>query len=195
MCNHLLREQTSCVSIRQHTSAYVSNVSIRRELRLQYICATTCCVRIVMRLHTSAYVSIRQHTSAYVSIRQHTVCATTCCVSIRHASAYVSTRQHTSAYVSIRQHTSAYVSIRQHTSAYVSIRQHTSAVCARTSQKNLSGCSFESSASTRPANTRNSLEHTHLRQYLYFCANTKARTVAPIKQASGLDLEMCRSIP
>jgi hypothetical protein len=32
------------------------------------------------RLHTSAYVSIRQHTSAYVSIRQHT-------------SAYVSIRQ------------------------------------------------------------------------------------------------------
>jgi hypothetical protein len=38
-----------CVSIRQHTSAYVS-----------------------IRQHTSAYVSIRQHTSAYVSIRQHT---------------------------------------------------------------------------------------------------------------------------
>jgi hypothetical protein len=36
-------------------------------------------------------------------------------------------RQHTSAYVSIRQHTSAYVSIRQHTSAYVSIRQQISA--------------------------------------------------------------------
>ena len=30
-----------------------------------------------------------------------------------------------SPYFSIRQHTSAYVSIRQHTSAYVSIRQHT----------------------------------------------------------------------
>jgi hypothetical protein len=41
-----------CVSIRQHTSAYVS-----------------------IRQHTSAYVSIRQHTSAsaYVSIRQHTL--------------------------------------------------------------------------------------------------------------------------
>ncbi len=55
------------------------------------------------RLHTTAYVSIRQHTSAYVSI----------------ASAYVSIRQH---YVSIRQH---YVSIRQHTPA---LRQHTRAL-------------------------------------------------------------------
>jgi hypothetical protein len=62
------------------------------------------------RLHTSAYVSIRQHASAYASIRQH-------------VSAYVSMRQHTSAYVSIRQHTSAYVNMRQHTSTYVSIRQ------------------------------------------------------------------------
>jgi len=46
------------VSIRQHTSAYVSNVSIRQH--------TSAYVRI--RLHTSAYVSIRQHTSAYVSL-------------------------------------------------------------------------------------------------------------------------------
>jgi hypothetical protein len=76
------------VSIRQHTSAYVS---IRQPSAY-----------VSIRQHTSAYVSIRQHTSAYVSIRQHT-------------SAYVSIRQHTSAYVSIRQHTSAYVSIRQHT--------------------------------------------------------------------------------
>ena len=38
------------------------------------------------RLHTSAYVSIRQHTSAYASIRQHTP-------------AHASIRQHTSAYV------------------------------------------------------------------------------------------------
>jgi hypothetical protein len=57
-------------------------------------------------------VLIRQHTSAYVSILQHT--------------SYGSILQRTSAYVSIRQHTSAYVSIRQHTSAYVSIRQHMS---------------------------------------------------------------------
>jgi hypothetical protein len=57
-----------CVSIRQHTPAYVS-----------------------IRQHTLAYASIRQHTSAYVSIRQHT----SALVSIRqHTSAYVSSRQH-----------------------------------------------------------------------------------------------------
>ena len=93
------------------------------------------------RLHTSAYVSIRQNASACVSIRQHT----SAYVSIRqHTSAgarrrrYRAIRQHTSAYVSIRQHTSAYVNrqlersvVREphylHTSTYVSIRQHTSA--------------------------------------------------------------------
>jgi hypothetical protein len=42
-------DSADCVSIRQHTSAYVS-----------------------IRQHTSAYVNIRQHMSAYVSIRQHT---------------------------------------------------------------------------------------------------------------------------
>ncbi len=52
------------VSIRQHTSAYVS-ISWGQADAIQ---------------HTSAYVSIRQHTTAYV-IRQHT-------------SAYVSIRQH-----------------------------------------------------------------------------------------------------
>jgi hypothetical protein len=102
------------VSLRQHTSAYVSML---RDL-LYGLCrwlAGTC-----TRQHTSAHVSsvsIRQHTSAYVSIRQHT--------SRQHTSAYVSIRQHTSAYVSIR-----HVSIRQHTSAYVSTRQHTSEVPA-----------------------------------------------------------------
>jgi hypothetical protein len=101
-----------------------------------------------MRLHQSAYVSIRQHTSAYVSICQHTSAFTLVTSPVTrpiylhmrlHQSAYVSIRQHTlayAAYVRIRQHTSAYVSIRQymsayvsrqHTSAYVSIRQHTSA--------------------------------------------------------------------
>jgi hypothetical protein len=109
----LLPSRTNCmihVSIRQHTSAYVSK-------RQHTVCLHTVSACVSIR-HTSACVSIRQHnTSAYVSIRQHT-------------SACVSIRQHTSAYVSIRQHTSAYVSIRQHTSAYVSIRQHT--VCLRT---------------------------------------------------------------
>jgi hypothetical protein len=74
-----------CVSIRQHTPAYVS---IRRHLGDGSVAML------------AAYVSIRQHTPAYVSIRQH-------------MPAYVSIRQHTSAYVSIRQHPSAYVSIRQ----------------------------------------------------------------------------------
>jgi hypothetical protein len=47
------------VSIRQHTSAYVST----RQHTSAYVST---------RQHTSAYVSIRQHTSAYASIRQHT---------------------------------------------------------------------------------------------------------------------------
>jgi hypothetical protein len=47
------------VSIRQHTSAYVS------------ACRCTTCSVAESSLHTSAYVSIRQHTSAYVSICQH----------------------------------------------------------------------------------------------------------------------------
>ncbi len=50
------------VSIRQHTSAYVSIC-----LPLLYCPVTDTLFSI--RQHTSAYVSIRQHTSAYVSIR------------------------------------------------------------------------------------------------------------------------------
>jgi hypothetical protein len=94
------------VSIRQHTSAYVS---------------IPCAAYVSIRLHTSAYVSIRQHTSAYVA--QHTSAyvsirappALPCCCAQETRGAEGS--QHTSAYVSIRQHTSAYVSIRQHTHA------------------------------------------------------------------------------
>jgi hypothetical protein len=106
---------------------------------------------LLIRQHTSAYVSIRQHTSAYVSIRQHT-------------SVYVSIRPHTSAYVSIRQHTSAYVSscwsslMRQialsggihrmltyalvSAYAYVSIRQHTSAYVSSCWSSDEGDCSF-----------------------------------------------------
>jgi hypothetical protein len=102
-----------------------------------------------MRLHASAYVSIRQHMSAYAAPRRASAAIErAACVSTRqHTSAYVSIRQHTSAYVSIpatrdaaahaspaprcrlpaAQHTSAYLSIPQHTAAYVSIRQHTPA--------------------------------------------------------------------
>jgi hypothetical protein len=114
------------VSIRQHTSAYVS---------IRHILASTSTPVYANRWcteHTSAHVSTRQHTSAYVSIRQ----PTSADVSRRqHTSADVSKRQHTSAYVSIRQHTSAYVSIRQHTSAYVSIR-HISASTSTPSSVN-----------------------------------------------------------
>jgi hypothetical protein len=58
------QRRTCRVSIRQHTSSYVS---IRRrefeERRRTY--------GVSIRQHTPAYASIRQHTSAYVSIRQH----------------------------------------------------------------------------------------------------------------------------
>ncbi len=137
------------VSIRQHTSAYVS-------IRQPSACAEA--HRTCIRQHTSA-----QHTSAYVSIRQPSACAEAHRTCIRprirphirqQTSAYVSTRQHTSAYVSIRQssearlrrglvHLSVHVAeafaealnnsrvpacvSTSHTSAYVSIRQHTSA--------------------------------------------------------------------
>jgi hypothetical protein len=145
------------VSIRQHTSAYVS---IRQPSLLHIASPTaffTTCKDVSIRQHTSAYVSIRQrcpssllhtasataffttcgdqHTSAYVSIRQHTsllhIASATAFLLPVKTSAYASIRQHTSAYVSIRQHTSASAFFTtcgdQHTSAYVSIRQHTSA--------------------------------------------------------------------
>jgi hypothetical protein len=62
------------VSIRQHTSLYVSIRdavgggggglgAVQRGDEVELVS---------IRQHTSAYVSIRQHTSAYVSIRQHT---------------------------------------------------------------------------------------------------------------------------
>jgi hypothetical protein len=94
------------------------------------------------RLHTSAYVSIRQHTSeTSISAKISTITRLFVDCIRYHTSACVSIRQHTSTCVSIRQRTtetsiSASVStitrlfvdcIRQHTSAYVSIRQHTSA--------------------------------------------------------------------
>ncbi len=52
------------VSIRQHTSAYVS---IRQHKAVQMLCG----IKKGSRQHTSAYVSRRPHTSAYVRIRQH----------------------------------------------------------------------------------------------------------------------------
>jgi isocitrate/isopropylmalate dehydrogenase len=72
------KHASAYTSIRQHTSAYVSNfrthqlVKSSRVRKERRACGA--------RKHTSTYVSIRQHTSAYVSIRQH-------------MSAYVSIRQ------------------------------------------------------------------------------------------------------
>jgi hypothetical protein len=56
----------ACVSMRQHTSAYVRDVEETED-------PTPAVVDDDYRQHTSAYVSIRQHTSAYVSTR------TRCC--------------------------------------------------------------------------------------------------------------------
>jgi hypothetical protein len=108
-------DMTFCVSIRQHTPAYVS---IRQHTSAY----------VSMRQHASVFVSIRQHTSAYVSIRQHTSAH----VSITYLGLVdthglqIQTRMLTyadarCACVNIRQHTSAYVSIRPHTSAHISI--------------------------------------------------------------------------
>jgi hypothetical protein len=113
------------VSIREHTSAYVSirhqHTSAYRSCRGRRRCQ---CQRsrgssrgrrgggprwsIVLRLlrghnlHASAHVSTCQHTPAFVSLLWGTTY-----LSGRHNSAYVSIRQNTSAYVRIRQHTSA----------------------------------------------------------------------------------------
>jgi hypothetical protein len=118
----------SCISIRQHASAYVS---IRQQSYADtsaYVCIRqrTCAELVLERMrhrnahirqHTSAYVSIRQHTSAYVSIRQHT-CPELVLERRRHRNAHecrdlmLAARhrknglRYTSAYVSI--------SIRQH---------------------------------------------------------------------------------
>jgi hypothetical protein len=127
------------LSIRQHTSAYVSirdtcaaesSWGFREfatspppgssgELSSQLF-ARPFRIAPCIRQHTSAYVSIRQHTSAYASI------CTSAYVRVVQQALRSHLRMgslHTSAYVSIRQHTSAYVSIRQHTSAYVSVVQ------------------------------------------------------------------------
>jgi hypothetical protein len=102
-------------------SAYVS---ICQQERLERPAVVVCAGRLeaerAPRLHTSAYVSIRQHTSAYVSIRQHTSAyVSTCVLAARFATASNSSR---SRLLSLCCMPSA--CIRQHTSAYVSIRQH-----------------------------------------------------------------------
>jgi hypothetical protein len=102
------------VSIRQHSSAYVSirhththtHTRARAHTHTQM---TTADIRYAIRRRASAYVSIRQHTSAYASIPQISDMpirrrACLCCrmFVFPHLIVY-------SAYVSIRQHTSAYV--------------------------------------------------------------------------------------
>ena len=72
------------LSIRQHTSAYVSISEAHAHL-------------LDVSLELLLYLSIRQHTSAYVSA----------CTPPRCLFRAASVSQHTSAYVSIRQHTSA----------------------------------------------------------------------------------------
>jgi hypothetical protein len=72
------------VSMRQHTSAFVS----------------ICQLQVAQRLRLPVRACIRQHAAAYVSIRQRTT-------------AYDSVRQRTSAYGSIRQHAAAYDSMRR----------------------------------------------------------------------------------
>jgi hypothetical protein len=84
------KNATSCsrqsyVSIRRHTSAYISCSDKN---------ATSC--------SRKSYVSIRQRTSAYVSIRQLKRQRQK-----RHVMLQTAIRRHTFAYVGIRQHTSA----------------------------------------------------------------------------------------
>jgi hypothetical protein len=107
------------LSIRQHTSAYVS---IRQHTSAYAVLSRPRPVRFRLgaeeggriRQHTSAYVSIRQHTSAYVSIRRdHAPSA----FALERRREDKKKRGNTSAYVSIRQHTSVYVSIRQRIAA------------------------------------------------------------------------------
>jgi hypothetical protein len=103
------------VSIRQHTSAYVS-IRSRRS-------TPPACQSIASPKYLSAYVSIRQHTSAYAQGGPHRLHAS--------LSPRRSTCQHTSAYVSARQHTSEVPSDHSRAldvPAYVSIRQHTSEI-------------------------------------------------------------------
>jgi hypothetical protein len=112
-----IRQHTAYVSIRQHTSAYVS---IR-----QAVSSDTC-----IRRHTSAY-GIRKYTSAYVSMRQAVGATPLPSISMEQRALYI---RPTSAYVRIRPHTSAYVAVESRDTsalAYVSIRQQTSAYVSK----------------------------------------------------------------
>ena len=94
-------------------------------IRLRVYCYTPNALILVLRQHTSAFVSIRQHTSAYVSIRMSTAD-----IQCPHTGTYVSAYCYVCVlYTSPATHLApsywCYVSIRQHTSAYVSIRMST----------------------------------------------------------------------
>jgi hypothetical protein len=90
---------SACVSTARtcwrRASAYVS---IRQHILSDKTCS---CLHGVFSLRQML---IRQHTSAYVSVRQR-------------KSADVSERQHTAAYSSMRQHTSAYAGVERASSA------------------------------------------------------------------------------
>ncbi len=131
------------VSIRQHTSGYVS---IRHGALADTLPPLPWNAYVSIRKHTSKYIITRQHTSTYVSISQYTSSFDTVLQllyslysSPTPTSAYVSIHQHTSADVTViqlihsllspenlRHHTSSYVIIRQYTLSYVIIRRHTS---------------------------------------------------------------------
>jgi hypothetical protein len=98
------------VSIRQHTSAYVS---IRQLFKRVLVQLHRCRHRACIRQHTSAYVSVRQHTSAFQTLACAAASVPASCL---HTSAYVT---HVSIPAAERYgvQEKAYVSIRQHTSA------------------------------------------------------------------------------
>ncbi len=69
---------TAYVSIRQHTSAYISIRQQASRTRRKLWCAprqraVAPTAYVSIRQHTSAYASIRQRTSAYVSVRRVSV--------------------------------------------------------------------------------------------------------------------------
>jgi uncharacterized protein YcbX len=88
-------EEQRHLSIRQHTSAYVSMRTQIVAMQQRRSKDTSACVSI--RQHSSAYVSIRQHTSAYVSIWAQIVV-----MQAAEEQRHLSIRQLTSAYVSMR---------------------------------------------------------------------------------------------
>ena len=99
------------VSIRPHTSAYVS---IHPQMRGASPVGARACCR-ARRQHTSAYVSIRPHTSAYITSRGSCLLSSTAPITVvMHGCRRLDTsRISATAYVSIRQHMSAYVRIRR----------------------------------------------------------------------------------